>query len=161
MTTPARGPRRLLLGLLVVYVLFLVFVLFFPRGEMPSTSVSVITDFVQSLGGDPSLVTSERMEVLLNVAIMVPLALLGRLLRPGYSWRDWTAVGFVIATAVEVFQGLFLPERSASALDVVANTTGVAIGAIIGSAMRVVIRRRGTPETSPEATDPVGTAEPV
>jgi len=55
--------------------------------------------------GDPVFVTVARMEVLLNVALMVPLALLGRVLRPAYSWRDWTAVGFVLAVGVELVQG--------------------------------------------------------
>ncbi|MCH1866009.1 VanZ family protein [Nocardioides sp. CFH 31398] len=144
MTTTVEDARRrpVLLTLLVVYVLFLATVLLFPRGELPSTSVSVLTDLVQRLGADPVLVTSSRVEVISNVLIMVPLALLGRLVRRGYSWRDWTAVGFVMATGVELFQGLFLPDRSASALDVVANTTGVAVGAVIGSLMRWFIVRR-------------------
>ncbi|WP_344006056.1 VanZ family protein [Nocardioides lentus] len=141
MTPPPRA-RRPLLGLLVAYALVLAVVLLFPRGEMPTTANAFITTLVQRFGADPTLVTPERMEVVLNVLIMVPLALLGRLLRPGYSWRDWTAVGFVLAASVELFQGLFLPERSASALDIVANTTGVGLGAIVGSLLRIPIRRR-------------------
>lgn len=141
MTPPPRA-RRVLLGLLVAYALVLAVVLLFPRGEMPTASNAFITALAQRFGADPTLVTPQRMEVVLNVLIMVPLALLGRLLRPGYSWRDWTAVGFVLAASVELFQGLFLPERSASALDVVANTTGVGLGAIVGSLLRIPIRRR-------------------
>lgn len=147
-TTPDRQAPRLLVGLLCLYVLLVVVLLLFPRSDLPSSTVVIGTRLALAAGGDPSLVTEARMEVALNVVLMIPLALLGRILRPAYSWRDWTAVGFVVATGVELVQGLLLPERSASALDVVANTTGVALGAIAGSILRS--RRPRTIPDTPE-----------
>lgn len=49
---------------------------------------------------------------------------------PRSNWRDWTAIGFVLSGAVEVIQALALDGRSATFVDVVANTLGAFLGAI-------------------------------
>ena len=56
------------------------------------------------------------------------------------TWRDWTAYGFLFAGSVEVFQGLFLPERSATYVDVVANTLGALIGAVAAHVVHLMDR---------------------
>lgn len=87
----------------------------------------------------------------LNVILFVPF---GVLLHRVLPRRLLSAIGLAWATSllVEIAQGLFLPGRTSSALDVAANT----VGAILGyAAMRIVAwRRRPTARaTSPDATD--------
>ena len=62
-------------------------------------------------------------------------SLLGSLLWPRPSWRDWTAVGFVASFLVEVVQAVALGGRSATHADVVANTLGTLLGALLGLAV--------------------------
>ena len=78
-------------------------------------------------------------ELLANVALFVPLGLLGALLLPRRRW--WTALLALVALSVtiETVQGLVLPYRIASAHDVLANTLGAAVG--VGLALLVRTRR--------------------
>jgi glycopeptide antibiotics resistance protein len=83
-----------------------------------------------------------RLEFIMNAVIIAPVPFLGYLLFPKYSWRDWTALGFVGALTVEIIQGLLLPERNASYTDVVANTLGALMGAGLAEVSRLLARRR-------------------
>ena len=71
------------------------------------------------------------MEWGLNVLMFVPLSLLGSAFRPGWTWRDWIGVGFVASGLIELVQLVLLPNRVASFSDVVANTLGALIGALL------------------------------
>ena len=86
------------------------------------------------------------MEFLCNVVLLVPFAVLGSLALPRWSWRDWTAWGFLLAGAVELTQGLLLPGRDASYADVVANTLGALLGAWLVVAGAVPGRPAATPD---------------
>ena len=77
----------------------------------------------------------ERVELGLNVAAFVPLSLLGTLLRPRPTWRDWTAIGFATSFLVVVVQAVALAGRSATHAHVVANTLGTLHGALLGLAV--------------------------
>ena len=120
---------------LVLYLLFLGYVFLSPSSEMPSTAVSLVDRVLSRLGFDQSFLTPERVEFVCNVLILVPVPVLGSLVFPRWSWRDWTAVGFVLAGCVEVAQGLLLPGRDASHADVVANTLGALLGAWVAAGM--------------------------
>jgi VanZ family protein len=65
--------------------------------------------------------------------------------RPSYSWRDWTAFGFCLACLVELLQGLLLPGRHASFSDVVANTLGALLGALLGFGAHTLCAGRSSP----------------
>ena len=128
-TRDRRSPAILVpLGL---YLLFLAYVFLSPSSEMPSTAVSVVDRVLMRLGLNESFMTPERVEFVCNVLILVPVPVLGSLVFPRWSWRDWTAVGFVLAGVVEVTQGLLLPGRDASHADVVANTLGSLLGGLV------------------------------
>ena len=133
-------PKRLVLVLLVGYSLFLAFALLAPTSDVQSAGVGRLTDLALRLGLPH--VTPERMEFLCNVAILVPFAVLGSLALPRWSWRDWTAWGFLLAGSVELIQGLLLTSRDASYADVVANTLGALIGASLVVAGRFLLARR-------------------
>jgi VanZ family protein len=55
-------------------------------------------------------------------------------------WPAWTAYGFVAAVLVETIQGVLLPTRSASFGDVVANTAGMLLGAVLFLPIRPMLR---------------------
>ena len=56
------------------------------------------------------------------------------MLWPRPTWRDWTAVGFAASFVVEVAQALVLDARPATHSDVVANTLGTLVGALLAVA---------------------------
>ena len=118
-----------------VYVAVVAFIVFWPAGEMPSSSVSFLYGFFQDLGA-PLQLTTSRIEFLANVAMFVPLSLLGSLLKTQWTWSSWVVVGYVATFSIELTQGLLLPDRSATMQDIVANTGGALIGALIAWAIR-------------------------
>ena len=88
-----------------------------------------------------------RIEFVANALIMVPVSFLGAVAWPRTNWRDWTAVGFVLSGAVEVIQAVALAGRSATFVDVVANTLGAFLGAIaIASVKRATAGRVPRPQ---------------
>lgn len=128
-------------GLLAIYCVGLLFVLFSPTSSRQSAAVVWLGHVLSDLGSPDRFVVFSRLEVVLNIAIIVPVTFLATFVRPSYSWRDWTAVGFCLACAVELLQGLLLPGRQASFSDVVANTLGALLGALAGAGLRVVVAR--------------------
>lgn len=91
--------------------------------------VNAVVDLVGSWTGID--VPPERAEFVVNVAVFVPLPSMV-LLDPRRRWSPWAAAagGVALSLLVEMVQGLFLPNRSAELVDVVANSLGVALGAI-------------------------------
>lgn len=80
-----------------------------------------------------------RLEVLANVAMFVPLALLLVFVLGARRW--WFAVALCVALSlgVEVVQH-FLPGRVASVRDIVANGIGALLGALLAVAIEAVVR---------------------
>jgi VanZ like family len=149
--------RRQLALALALYGVFLALVLLAPTSGPQSTSAGWVADLVIGAGVPERMATAIRVEFVLNAIILMPVSALGSLLWPRTTWRDWTAYAFVIAGSVELFQGLFLPARSATFVDVVANTLGGLGGAGVVAAWREISRRRtagGTPPTSPGPPGP-------
>ncbi|MDR7233177.1 VanZ family protein [Agrococcus sp. BE272] len=86
-----------------------------------------------------------RLEVLANVAMFVPLALLLVFVLGARRW--WIAVALCVALSlgVEVVQH-FMPGRVASVRDIVANGIGALLGALLAVVAEAVVRavqRRG------------------
>lgn len=142
--TPATSHRAAAGGALAAYLLFLAFVLLNPSAEVPSSSVGFLVRVGEALHLPAMLVVPERVEFGANVLILVPLSLLGSVvLATRLTWRDWTALGFVLSGCVELFQGLFLSGRQASFSDVVANTSGALLGALAFAALDRLVVSRG------------------
>jgi VanZ family protein len=55
------------------------------------------------------------------------------------GWFVWVLAGFVAACGIEATQMLFLSGRQPSAVDVVANT----LGALVGAVLAVLLLRSG------------------
>jgi glycopeptide antibiotics resistance protein len=128
--------RRLTVAL-VAYSAVLALVLLAPTSGPQSTSARWVADLATGVGVPERIATESRVEFVLNAVILMPVSALGSLRWPRTTWRDWTAYAFVIAGAVELMQGLFLPARSAAFVDVVANTLGG-----LGGAVAVALVRR-------------------
>lgn len=67
-----------------------------------------------------------------NVVFFVPLGLLVVLLVGGRRWWVGGVAGLVVSACIETGQAVFLPARFASLDDVLSNTSGAVIGALVG-----------------------------
>ena len=124
--------RRVVGAALAVWVAVLAFALLSPSAEGPSWLVNQVAATAAAVGVPSAFVAGDRVEFLLNVAAFVPVSLLGSLLWQRLSWRDWTAGGFVASFLVELVQAVALDGRSATHADVVSNTVGALVGAVLG-----------------------------
>ena len=135
MTPPAVEPRlrRLAAWALAAYGVVLALLLLAPWGNVPDRVIRATARLAQDVGVPETLATFGRVEVGLNVLAFVPLTLLATVLWPRPTWRDWTAWTFVASFLVEAAQALLLSERASANSDVVANTLGGLVGALLGA----------------------------
>ncbi|WP_412147539.1 VanZ family protein [Curtobacterium flaccumfaciens] len=82
--------------------------------------------------GLPERIDYAAVESLANVVYFVPLGLLVVLLAGARWWWAAIAAGLVVSTCIETGQALFLPARTATIDDVVANGVGAVLGAVVG-----------------------------
>jgi hypothetical protein len=121
---------------LAAYSAALAVVLLAPTSGNQSEAASWLGDLGAWVGLPDRFVTQSRVEFVCNALILMPLSALGCLIWPRVRWRDWTAYSFVIACAVELTQGLLLPDRTVATVDVVANTLGGLGGAVVVAVAR-------------------------
>lgn len=133
--------RRVLVVALCCYSAVLAAALLAPTSGTQSELASWVRDLGTGVGLSPETATQDRAEFLCNALILAPVSALGSWLWPRSTWRDWTAAGFVIAAAVEMVQGLLLADRTASYEDIVANTLGALLGALVAGGVRRIARR--------------------
>lgn len=127
---PAVDRRRIAAWLLVVYLAVVAFVVFWPSAAIASSSVAWAHHLLQSIGA-PRWVTPSSVEFVLNVALFVPLSFLGSRLVPRWPVRAWVALGFAASLAIELGQLAVLPGRSSTGYDVLANSLGALVGAVV------------------------------
>src|SRR5882724_7729315 len=75
------------------------------------------------------------LDVLLNVLLFIPLGAGLRLL--GRSWRQVTLLGAALSFAIETAQYFAISGRDASLGDLLTNTAGAALGALLAASWRV------------------------
>lgn len=124
------GAKQRLWALLVIYCAFIAVVVLVPSAAFPSAVVNWVSDHANAIGVPDQLLVGHRVEFALNILMIAPISALGSLLWRSWGWRDWTGVAFVSSGAVELGQGLLLPDRSATFVDVCANTAGALLGAV-------------------------------
>lgn len=73
------------------------------------------------------------LEATANVVFFVPLGFVGLLAFKNTSWWRVTLSGFLLSGFMELCQLLFLHSRFASMLDVMTNTSGAFIGALLAT----------------------------
>jgi glycopeptide antibiotics resistance protein len=81
-------------------------------------------------------------ETAANVVLFMPLGALVLLWRRDWTWVHATLVALAATSLIELLQQLLRPERFASLRDVVANTLGGAIGALLTVCWRHAVKRR-------------------
>lgn len=81
--------------------------------------------------GIPSWVDYAFVEASANVVLFIPVGVVAALAFP--RWRFWQVVtfGFAVSGCIEICQGLFLPARFASPMDLAVNTVGTVLGAVL------------------------------
>jgi glycopeptide antibiotics resistance protein len=129
--------------LLVAYLACLAVVLVQPVPTIASGVVEEVEELLRTLGAPSSATAQGRVELVLNAAMCVPVGALAVAAFPRVPWASWVGYGFALASLVELTQAVLLPARSAQAVDVVANTVGVLVGAATAAGVQ---RLRGSQE---------------
>lgn len=144
MATPTGRPdgaRRWFAGAcLTLYALFVMVTLFWPT-PVDRDYHSLIQRALEIMHtrGLPDWFDYRQLEFTANIGMFVPLGFLIALLLTRRSW--WIAVaasaGFSILS--ELGQAAFLPQRVASVADVIANSTGALVGALLALGLRTLL----------------------
>jgi len=105
---------------------------------------SVLSSILDRLtaAGAPAWVDYAHLEFGANIVMFVPVGVLIALLLPRWEWWLVPIIGLALSLATEFGQAMLLPQRFATPLDVLANTVGATIGALVVTAIRLGLRRR-------------------
>ena len=140
-TTPPRDRGRSLTAVLASgYLVLLAVVMFWP--EHIDANAGPVYEAMVRLA--PAAFPF-GVDATLNVVMMVPFGMILATVLPG---RPFVLLGvaWVVPLSAEIAQGLFLPGRTSSAVDVAANTLGGVIGAAGLAGVRSLRRRRRGPD---------------
>lgn len=99
--------------------------------------------------GMPGWLDYPLVEFSANIALFLPVGLLGVVLLGRSRWWLTILAGAATSALIELSQLVFLPARVATAADVVANTAGAALGAALGVALLAAIAARSSALTPP------------
>ncbi|GAA4373652.1 VanZ family protein [Paeniglutamicibacter cryotolerans] len=127
----APHPRhRLIAGILLAYLVALAAVVFWPT-PVDRNSGRFLTAALAWLHshGVPAWFDYALVEWLSNVVMFLPFGFILAVMLPRSCWWAPTLIGLGTSIAIESTQLLFLDQRTASLLDVAANTLGAAAGA--------------------------------
>ena len=147
--------RRAARWLAAGYLLTLTLIAFWPtpvdRGAAGSITRTLALLHAQ---GVPGWVNYALVEFTANIALFLPVGLLGVILLGSARWWEAVLAGLAASSLIELGQLVFLPGRFATPLDVVANTAGTALGALLALALLTAVTARSPSE--PVATPTVG-----
>lgn len=134
---PPQLRLRRALPWLLVYAVVLALIAFWPEHVDKGAGflVRTITRLFPVL-------TYHRIEFGSNVLLFVPLGILLALPLPHRRYLIMP-LGFLVSLTIEAGQGIFLADRTASMLDLVANTAGACIGLIVVEIAERARRRTG------------------
>ncbi|MGZ4505312.1 MAG: VanZ family protein [Nocardioidaceae bacterium] len=128
--------------LLAGYLLVMLGLVFEPAPVAADDGIAVVARGFADIGLG-KVMTLGVCEFLLNVALFIPPILLGSVVVRRLSWLQWLGLGFLVSCGIELTQLVFFPGRTASLVDIVANTTGALIGALVAARIRRRQQRRG------------------
>lgn len=92
--------------------------------------------------GLPEIVTYGFVEFASNVGLFVPLGFVAALLLARRWWWLVLLTGPLFSLAIELTQSTLLPERYATASDVLANSIGALVGALLAVTLRALVAWR-------------------
>lgn len=119
--------------LAVVYFLALAAILFWPSPvdrPVDSALTQVIT-WLRDHGVPRRVVGYSQIEFASNILLFVPFGVILTLRLPRRWWFFAVLIGAAASGAVELAQALFLPQRVPALSDIVANTSGTFLGALL------------------------------
>jgi glycopeptide antibiotics resistance protein len=134
---------RFVSGLTAVYVAFVLLVTLWP-----TTVDKGLDPYLEKVlerlhtHGVPAFVNYNFVEFTANILFFVPLGFFGGLAMSRRFWWLSAVLGFLLSCSVELAQATFLPGRVASVKDVLANTTGAVLGAVLAGLVRLVVMHR-------------------
>lgn len=95
--------------------------------------------------GIPSWVNYKFIEASANVLLFLPFGSVSKLSFPEKQWWRIGAIGLLTSGSMELGQLLFLHNRFASPLDLVTNTSGAMLGALLATAVLKELEARHLP----------------
>ncbi|WP_186317641.1 VanZ family protein [Curtobacterium sp. 9128] len=131
---PTERSRRVATWVIVLYGIGVAFVGFWgsPVDAGAHPWLLQLLDRVHRVGV-PGWFGYGALEFSANVLFFVPLGLLVVLRLGARRWWVGAAAGLVVSAVIETGQALFLPARYASLDDVLSNTCGAVVGALVGA----------------------------
>ncbi|MEU4015252.1 VanZ family protein [Microbacterium sp. NPDC028030] len=88
-----------------------------------------------------------RLEIIANILVFVPVGILAFVLLPRRVWLLALLAGPVLSVAIETAQRVALPHRAATVTDVLANSTGAAVGVALAVLCTVLVARRSSQDS--------------
>ncbi len=139
------SPRTRRIGWLLgtVYLLTLAAIAFSPQNVDSRIYPALLRalDRLQELGA-PHWVTYAAVEFGANVLLFLPLGALVVLLLGPRRWFWAIPIGIGCSTGIELAQALFLSSRVSSIRDVLANSSGALLGALLTILVLAIARRK-------------------
>jgi glycopeptide antibiotics resistance protein len=141
--TSTPGLRRVAAVIGIVYAALLAVIAFQPmpvgRGAYPFI-IRAVTRL--RAAGAPDWVSYFAVEFVANILLFVPLGAIVVLFLGPRRWWWGVLIGFAVSACIEFGQLLFLSHRVATINDVVANTGGAFIGAVLAALVVLPVTRR-------------------
>ncbi|WP_455835217.1 VanZ family protein [Pseudarthrobacter siccitolerans] len=95
--------------------------------------------------GIPRWFNYQFVEASANIVLFIPLGFVSLLAFPEKPWWRIGAFGLLISGCMELGQSLFLHHRFASPVDLVTNTSGTIVGALLTTAAITKLEARRLP----------------
>jgi glycopeptide antibiotics resistance protein len=112
-----------------------------PIDEPVQSELASILSFLHK-HGIPRWSNYKFVEAAANVVLFIPLGIVASLAFPQRRWWQVGAFGLIVSGCMELGQLLFLNSRFASLQDIVTNTGGAVIGALLAIAALKELRAR-------------------
>ncbi|MFO7689759.1 MAG: VanZ family protein [Cryobacterium sp.] len=151
--------HRIAVALLLGYLLALALIAFWPTpvDRAGHDSLTRLLAWLQ-VQGAPAWLTYGLVEFGANIILFIPAGLLVVVLAGARFWWLGLVGGFLASCTIELGQLLLLPARTASARDIVANTSGALAGSMLALLLFALIalraRRRERNATAARAARP-------
>jgi glycopeptide antibiotics resistance protein len=131
--------RRWVIGLAVVYVVALALIAFWPV-PVDRNFTGPLQHLINwmHLHGAPGWIRYNTIEFSANIVLFIPVGVFIVVLAGARRWWWAVLVGFAASCTIELGQLLFLSSRFATVNDVIANTSGALLGALLGLALLVL-----------------------
>lgn len=100
-----------------------------------------VIQWLHSHGLPQWFVGYRKVEFAANIAMFIPFGIILGLRLPRRRWWLAVVLAAALSGAVELAQALFLPDRVPAWSDIVANTSGALIGALLVVVFRSMRRR--------------------